>query len=188
SPQSRQDQGPAPVPSRTPERGRRQEGECRPRFPGSPVRWRACERWRPKTLRRRSLWPQRPGWRRPPRRPRGGLGWAGAWASFRLGTLGRRASGPPRTPVGVVCFPVKDGGDQADASSRRRFPAGGPAMTVRPLVQRSTLPVGRAARGVLLIATGWLLIEGLPFVLGCAIMCAAAAGAIALATSHLRDR
>jgi hypothetical protein len=45
-----------------------------------------------------------------------------------------------------------------------------------------------ATLGILVIATGWLLIEGLPFVLGCAIMCAAAAGAIALATSHLRDR
>jgi hypothetical protein len=42
-----------------------------------------------------------------------------------------------------------------------------------------------ATLGILVIATGWLLIEGLPFVLGCAIMCAAAAGAIALATSHL---
>ena len=61
-------------------------------------------------------------------------------------------------------------------------------MTVKPLVQRSTLPVGMATLGVLVIGTGWLLIEGLPFVLGCAIMCAAAAGAIALATSHLRDR
>jgi len=38
------------------------------------------------------------------------------------------------------------------------------------------------------IGTGWLLIEGLPFVLGCAIMCAAAACASGLATSHLRDR
>jgi len=44
-----------------------------------------------------------------------------------------------------------------------------------------------AVLGILVIATGWLLIEGLPFVLGCLIMCAAAAGAIALATSHLRD-
>ena len=61
-------------------------------------------------------------------------------------------------------------------------------MTVKPLVQRSTLPVGMATLGVLVIATGWLLIEGLPFVLGCAIMCAAAACAIALVTSHLRDR
>ena len=49
-------------------------------------------------------------------------------------------------------------------------------MTVRSLTERTRL------------ATGWFLIEGLPFVLGCAIMCAAAAAAIALATSHLRDR
>jgi hypothetical protein len=60
-------------------------------------------------------------------------------------------------------------------------------MTVRPLVQRSTFPVGMAVLGILVIATGWLLIEGLPFVLGCAIVCAAAAGAIALATSHPRE-
>ena len=57
-------------------------------------------------------------------------------------------------------------------------------MTVKPLVDR-TAPVGIGVLGILVIATGWLLIEGLPFVLGCAIMCAAAAGAIALATSHL---
>jgi hypothetical protein len=61
-------------------------------------------------------------------------------------------------------------------------------MTVRSLTERTRLPVGMAVLGILVIATGWLLIEGLPFVLGCAIMCAAAAGAIALATSHLRDR
>jgi len=61
-------------------------------------------------------------------------------------------------------------------------------MTVKPLVQRSTLPVGMAVLGIVVIATGWLMIEGLPFVLGCVIMCGAAAAAIALATSHLRDR
>ena len=61
-------------------------------------------------------------------------------------------------------------------------------MTVRSLTQRTGLPVGMAVLGILVIATGWLLIEGLPFVLGCLIICAAAAGAIALATSHLRDR
>ena len=61
-------------------------------------------------------------------------------------------------------------------------------MTVKTLTQRTRLPLGMAALGILVIATGWLLIEGLPFVLGCVIMCAAAAGAIALATSHLRDR
>lgn len=61
-------------------------------------------------------------------------------------------------------------------------------MTVRSVTERTRLPVGMAALGILVIATGWLLIEGLPFVLGCLIMCAAAAGAIALATSHLRDR
>jgi len=61
-------------------------------------------------------------------------------------------------------------------------------MTVRSLTERTRLPVGMAVLGILVIATGWLLIEGLPFVLGCAIVCAAAAAAIALATSHLRDR
>ncbi len=61
-------------------------------------------------------------------------------------------------------------------------------MTVRSVTERTRLPVGMAALGILVIATGWLLIEGLPFVLGCLIVCAAAAGAIVLATSHLRDR
>ena len=61
-------------------------------------------------------------------------------------------------------------------------------MTVRSLTERTRLPVGMAVLGILVIATGWLLIEGLSFVLGCAIICAAAAGAIALATSHPRDR
>ena len=61
-------------------------------------------------------------------------------------------------------------------------------MTVRSLSDRTRLPVGMAVLGIVVIATGWLLIQGLPFVLGCAIMCAAAAGAIALATWQLRDR
>jgi hypothetical protein len=61
-------------------------------------------------------------------------------------------------------------------------------MTGRSLSDRTRLPVGMAVLGIVVIATGWLLIQGLPFVLGCAIMCAAAAGAIALATSQLRDR
>ena len=60
-------------------------------------------------------------------------------------------------------------------------------MTVKPLVERGA-PVGIAVLGILVIATGWLLIEGLPFIFGCLIMCGAAAGAIALATSQLRDR
>jgi hypothetical protein len=61
-------------------------------------------------------------------------------------------------------------------------------MTVRSLTQRTTLPLGIGALGILVIATGWLIIEGLPFVLGCAVICASAAAAIVLATSHLRDR
>ena len=60
-------------------------------------------------------------------------------------------------------------------------------MTVKPLSERTTLPIGIGALGILVIATGWLIIDGLPFVLGCAVISAAAAAAIALATSHLRD-
>jgi hypothetical protein len=60
-------------------------------------------------------------------------------------------------------------------------------MTVKPLVER-TAPVGIAVLGILVVATGWLLIEGLPFVLGCAMICGLAAAAIVLSTSHLRDR
>ena len=60
-------------------------------------------------------------------------------------------------------------------------------MTVKPLVERSPAR-GMAVLGILVIATGWLLIEGLPFVLGCVVMCGLAAAAIVLSTSHLRDR
>ncbi len=59
-------------------------------------------------------------------------------------------------------------------------------MTVKPLVER-TAPVAIAVLGILVIATGWLLIEGLPFVLGCVVMCGLAATAIVLSTLHLRD-
>jgi hypothetical protein len=59
-------------------------------------------------------------------------------------------------------------------------------MTVKPLLDR-TAPVGIGVLGILVIATGWLLIEGLPFVLGCVVMCGLAAAAIVLSTSHLRD-
>jgi hypothetical protein len=52
-------------------------------------------------------------------------------------------------------------------------------MTVRSLTQRTTLPLGIGALGILVIATGWLII---------AVICASAAAAIVLATSHLRDR
>jgi hypothetical protein len=60
-------------------------------------------------------------------------------------------------------------------------------MPVKPLVER-TAPLGIAVLGVLVIATGWFLIEGLSFVLGCVVMCALAAAAIVLSTSHLQDR
>ena len=86
-------------------------------------------------------------------------------------------------------FPVKEGADPTDASTDGASPAQEVLpMTVRSLTERTRLPVGMTVLGILVIATGWFLIEGLPFVLGCAITCAAAAGAIALATSQLRDR
>src|SRR4029077_10352471 len=49
------------------------------------------------------------------------------------------------------------------------FPdAGGPAMTVRPVSDRNTVPLGVAVLGALVVGTGWLLFEGLSFLVGCA--------------------
>jgi hypothetical protein len=61
-------------------------------------------------------------------------------------------------------------------------------MTVRPASDRITVPLGVAVLGALVIGTGWLVLQGLPFLVGCALTFGLAAAAIALLTAHLRDR
>src|SRR3954471_23963697 len=108
--------------------------------------------------------------------PSGGVPWAGG----HLVQIGRRPG-----PCGSRS---RTAATRPMPSKTALFPSRRSCQTVKPLVQRSTLPVGMAVLGIVVIVTGWLLLEGVPFVLGCAITCAAAAAAIALATSHLRDR
>lgn len=49
---------------------------------------------------------------------------------------------------------------------------------------QSTVPIGVGVLGALVIATGWLVLQGLPFLLGCALTVAFAACAVALLVSH----
>lgn len=57
-------------------------------------------------------------------------------------------------------------------------------MTVRPALHRSTVPLGVTALGALVVATGWLVLLGLPFALGCGLMCLWALGEIGLLTTR----
>ncbi|HLB39228.1 MAG TPA: hypothetical protein VJM84_02135 [Actinomycetota bacterium] len=61
-------------------------------------------------------------------------------------------------------------------------------MTVKPASDRSTVPLGVAILGALVLGTGWLVLQGLPFIVGCLVTFCLAAGATALLTAHLRDR
>ena len=61
-------------------------------------------------------------------------------------------------------------------------------MTVRPASESSTVPIGVAVLGVLVVGTGWLVFQGLSFLVGCAVTVVWAAAAIALLTAHLDDR
>ena len=53
-------------------------------------------------------------------------------------------------------------------------------MTVRPASDGNTVPLGVAVLGVLVVGTGWLVFQGLSFVVGCVVTVAFAAAAIAL--------
>jgi hypothetical protein len=61
-------------------------------------------------------------------------------------------------------------------------------MTVRPASDRSTVPFGVAILGALVVGTGWLVLQGLSFLVGCGLTFALAAAAVGLLTAHLRDR
>ncbi len=61
-------------------------------------------------------------------------------------------------------------------------------MTVRPASDGNTVPFGVAVLGVLVVGTGWLVFQGLSFLVGCGLTLAFAAAAIALLTAHPSDR
>ena len=61
-------------------------------------------------------------------------------------------------------------------------------MTVRPASDHSTVPIGVALVGALVVGTGWLVLQGLSFLVGCGLTFALALAGIALLTAHLRDR
>ena len=60
-------------------------------------------------------------------------------------------------------------------------------MTVQRTTDRNTVPIGVAVLGVLVVGTGWLVLEGLPFLVGCGLTLLLAAAAVGLLTAHLRD-
>ena len=60
-------------------------------------------------------------------------------------------------------------------------------MTVRPASKSSTVPIGVAVLGVLVVGTGWLVFQGLSFLVGCGLTLLLAAAAVGLLTAHLRD-
>jgi hypothetical protein len=61
-------------------------------------------------------------------------------------------------------------------------------MTVRQVPERSTVPLGVAVLGALVVGTGWLVLQGLPFLVGCGLTFVLALAGVGLLTSHLRDR
>lgn len=61
-------------------------------------------------------------------------------------------------------------------------------MTVRRASDRNTVPLGVAVLGALVVGTGWLVLQGLPFLVGVGLTLGLAAAAIALLTAHLGDR
>ena len=61
-------------------------------------------------------------------------------------------------------------------------------MTVRPASDRNTVPLGVAVLGALVVGTGWLVLKGLPFLVGVGLTLGLAAIAIALLTAHLGER
>ena len=61
-------------------------------------------------------------------------------------------------------------------------------MTVRPASDRNTVPLGVAVLGALVVGTGWLVLQGLPFLVGVGLTLGLATIAIALLTAHLGER
>jgi hypothetical protein len=50
------------------------------------------------------------------------------------------------------------------------------------------VPLGVAVLGALVVGTGWLVLQGLPFLVGCGLTFVLALAGVGLLTSHLRDR
>jgi len=61
-------------------------------------------------------------------------------------------------------------------------------MTVRPASDGNTVPLGVAVLGVLVVGTGWLVFQGLSFLVGCGLTLAFTAAAIALLTTRPSHR
>ena len=60
-------------------------------------------------------------------------------------------------------------------------------MTVRPTSNPATVPLVVLALAAIVVATGWLVVEGMPFIVGVAITCALVVVAIGVLTAHLDD-
>jgi len=61
-------------------------------------------------------------------------------------------------------------------------------MTVRPASDRNTVPLGVAVLGALVVGTGWLVLQGLPFLVGVGLTLGLATIAIVLLTARLGER
>jgi hypothetical protein len=59
-------------------------------------------------------------------------------------------------------------------------------MSLRSAENQSTVPIGVAVLGALVVVTGWLVLQGVPFLLGCVVNVAFAACAVALLVPHRR--
>ena len=59
-------------------------------------------------------------------------------------------------------------------------------MSLRSAENQSTVPIGIAVLGALVVATGWLVLQGLPFLVGCVLSVGLAACAVALLVPHRR--
>jgi hypothetical protein len=57
-------------------------------------------------------------------------------------------------------------------------------MNLRSAHNQSTVPVGVGVLGGLAVATGWLVLQGLPFELACVIDVALVVGAVFLLVPH----
>jgi hypothetical protein len=57
-------------------------------------------------------------------------------------------------------------------------------MSQRSAQSPSTVPIGVGVLGVLVVVSGWLVIQGLPFLLGCVLDVGLVACAIAMLVPH----
>ena len=59
--------------------------------------------------------------------------------------------------------------------------AGGPAMSIKPFSDGTTIPFGIGVLATLVVVVGWLVFQGdAPFVLGCLVMLALTGSEVAL--------